>query len=210
MRQCRLSPTLSKLLNAFENFSVEALGKVFSQLVCGGNLKHFNISVANVVQKEVPLNQDVLGADGNALLGSKQQSTIVVFKDLASNGTLEVRWQSQFHADFSKKITKWQQSPHACTESRVLRFQCGQGDLCLQLRLPENWTTSKGNDEAGVGLGANVRIIRVTTMESSKVSINITIKREVSSWSHNSSLVSSAIQVVINCFDCMAWLFLGE
>ena len=90
-----MSPTLSKLLNALKNFSVEALGKVFSQLVCGGDLKQFNISVPNVAQKEVPLNQDVLGADGNALLGSKQQSTIVVFKDSAANGRLEVRWQSQ-------------------------------------------------------------------------------------------------------------------
>ena len=106
-----MSPTLSKLLNAFENFSVEALGKVVRQLVCGGNLEHFNISVAHMVPKEVPLNQEVLGAVGNALPGSEQQCTIVVFKDSAANDRPEVRWQSQFHADFSKKVTKWQQSP---------------------------------------------------------------------------------------------------
>ena len=110
-----MSPALSKLSNAFKNFSIEALGKVVSQLVSGCNLEHFNVSVADVVPKEVPLNQEVLGAICNALLGSKQQSTIVVFKDSAANGRLEVRWQSQFLADFSKKITKWQQSPHACT-----------------------------------------------------------------------------------------------
>ena len=108
MRQGRVSPTLSKLSNAFENFSVEALGKVVCQLVCGGNLEHFDISVANMVPKEVPLNQEILGAVGNALLGSKQQCSIVVFKDAATNGGLEVRWQSQFLADFSKKVTKWQ------------------------------------------------------------------------------------------------------
>jgi hypothetical protein len=56
-------------------------------------------------------------------------------------------------------------------EGRVLtRFQCGQGNLCLKLRLPENWTSSKGDDVAGAGLGAGVRVIGVTTMESSKVS----------------------------------------
>jgi hypothetical protein len=71
MRRSRVSPTLSKLSNAFENFSVEALGKVVSQLVSGCNLEHFNISVANVVPKEVPFDQEVLGAVGDALLGSK-------------------------------------------------------------------------------------------------------------------------------------------
>ncbi len=102
-----MSPTLSKLSNAFENVTVEALGKVVSQLVSGRNLEHFDISVADVVPKEVPLNQEVLAAISNALLGSKQQSTVVVFKDLAANGRLEVRWQSQFLADFSKEVTKW-------------------------------------------------------------------------------------------------------
>ncbi len=108
MRQGRVSPTLSKLSNAFENFSVEALGKVVSQLVCSGNLEHFDISVANMVPEEVPLNQEILGAVGDALLGSKQQCAIVVFKDAATNGRLGVRWQSQFLANLTKKVTKWQ------------------------------------------------------------------------------------------------------
>ena len=102
-----MSPTLSKLSNTFENFSIEALGKVVSQLVSGCNLEHFNISVADVVPKEVPLNQEVLGAISNALLSSEQQSTVIVFKDSAANGRLEVRWQSQFLADLTKKVTKW-------------------------------------------------------------------------------------------------------
>ena len=106
-RRGRVSPTLSKLSNAFENFSVEALGKVIGQLVGCGNLEDFNVSIANMVPEEVPLNQEVLGAVSNALLGSKQQCAIVVFKDAATNGRLEVRWQSQFLADFAKKVTKW-------------------------------------------------------------------------------------------------------
>ncbi len=67
-----MSPTLSKLSNPFENFAVEVLGKVVCQLIRGGNLEHFDISLANMVPKEVPLNQVVLGAVGDALLGSEQ------------------------------------------------------------------------------------------------------------------------------------------
>ena len=103
-----MSPTLSKLSNAFENFSIEALGKVVSQLVSGCNLEHFDISVADVVPKEVPLNQEILGPVSDALLGSKQQCSVVVFKEAAANGGLEVNWQSQFSADLTKKVTKWQ------------------------------------------------------------------------------------------------------
>ena len=46
----------------------------------------------------------------------------------------------------------------------------------MELRLPENWTSSKGDDVAGVGLGAGVRVIGVTTVESGKVSIDVTIR----------------------------------
>ena len=90
-----MSPTLSKLPNAFENFSVETLGEVVGQLVCGGNLEHFDISVANMVPKEVPLNQEVLGPIGDALLDCKEQSTIVVFKDAATDGGRKIRWKAQ-------------------------------------------------------------------------------------------------------------------
>ena len=108
MRQSRLSPTLSKLSNALKNFSVEALGEVVGQMVSSGNLEHFNTSFANMVRDKVPLNQEVLGAVGNALLGGKQQCAIVVFKDAAANARLKVRWQSQFFVDLTKKVAKWQ------------------------------------------------------------------------------------------------------
>ena len=108
MRRSHVSPTLSKLSNALENFSVEALGKVVGQLVSSGNLEHFDISVADMVPEEMPLNQEVLGAVGNTLLGGKQQCAIVVFKDAAANGRLKVRWQSQFFADLTKKVAKSQ------------------------------------------------------------------------------------------------------
>ncbi len=89
-----MSPTLGKLSNVFKNFAVEAFGKVVGQLVSGRNLKHFDVSIANMVPKEAPLNQEILGPISDALLGSKQQCAVVIFKDSAANGRLEVRWQS--------------------------------------------------------------------------------------------------------------------
>jgi hypothetical protein len=108
MRRRRESPTLGKLLNAFNSFAVEALGKVVGQLIRGGNLKHFDVSITSMVPKEVPFSQEILGPVSDALLGSKLQCSIVIFKDAATNGRLEVRWQSQFFADLTKKVTKWQ------------------------------------------------------------------------------------------------------
>ena len=75
--------------------------------------------------EEVPLDQEVLGVVGNVLLRSEQKCTIVILKVAIANGRLEASGQSQFFADLTKKVTKWQKSPHACTEGRVLRFQCG-------------------------------------------------------------------------------------
>ena len=76
-----MSPTLSKLLNAFKNFSVEAFSLIVHQLVGCGDLEHLDISIANVLPKEVPLDQKIPGSVGDALLGSKQQCSIVVLKD---------------------------------------------------------------------------------------------------------------------------------
>ena len=74
MRLSRVSPTLtSKLSNAFENFSVETLGEIIGQLVYCGNLKHSDVSIANVVPEEVPFDQEVLSLVGDLLLGSKHQ-----------------------------------------------------------------------------------------------------------------------------------------
>lgn len=85
-----MSPTLSELSNSFENFAVETLGKVIGQLFCSGDLENFNIAVLNMVPEEVPLDKKILGPIGDALLGCKKQSTIVVFKDTTTNGRLEV------------------------------------------------------------------------------------------------------------------------
>ena len=60
-----------------------------------------------MVPKEMPLNQEILGPISDALLGGKQQCAVVILKDAAANGRLEVRWQSQFLADLTKKVTKW-------------------------------------------------------------------------------------------------------
>jgi hypothetical protein len=69
---------------------------------------------------------------------------------------------------------------------------------------------SKGDDVAGAGLGAGVRVIGVTTVQSGKVSIDVTIKRKIPSWSHNSSFIGSAMQVADNCFDCNGMALLGR
>jgi hypothetical protein len=80
----------------------------------------------------------------------------------------------------------------------------------LEVRLPKNRTSSKGDDVAGAGFGAGVRVIRVTAMKSSEVSINITIKREITSSSNNGSFVSSAVQVTDNGLDCSGMALLGR
>ena len=63
-----MSPTLSKLSNTFENFAVETLGKIIGQLLSGRNLENFDITIANVMPEEVPLDKEVLGPIGDALL----------------------------------------------------------------------------------------------------------------------------------------------
>jgi hypothetical protein len=118
-----VSPTLSELSDTFENFAVETLGKVIGQLLSGGNFKDFDIAIANMVPEEMPLDKKVFGPIGDALLGCKKQSTVVVFKDTTTNCGLEVWGKSQCIDNFTKEISEREQSAHTCTESGVLGFQ---------------------------------------------------------------------------------------
>ena len=118
-----MSPTLSKLSNTFENFAVETLGEIIGQLFSSGNFEDFNITIANMVPEEVPLDKEVLGPIGDTLFRCKKQSTIVVFKDTTTDGGLEAWGKVESIYNFTEEITKWEQRAHACTESRILRLQ---------------------------------------------------------------------------------------
>ena len=121
-----MSPTLYKLSNAFENFTVEGFGEIIGQLLGCGDLENFDITVADVVPEEVPLDKEVLGPICDALLGCEKQSTIVVFKDTTADCGCDVLRKIQSTNNFSEKVTDWKQSAHAEAESRVFRFQSGQ------------------------------------------------------------------------------------
>ena len=71
-----LRPLIRKVAS---NWSVVA---IFSTVTCLLRKKH--------------LDQEVLGPIGNALLGSKLLSSMVVFGDEATDGGLEVKWQVNY------------------------------------------------------------------------------------------------------------------
>ena len=118
-----MSPTLSELSDTFENFAVETLSEIIGQLLSGGNLENFDITIANMVPEEVPLDKEVLGPIGDTLLGCKKQSAVVVFKDTTTNGRLEAWGKVESIYNFTKEIKKWEQRAHTCTESRIFRLQ---------------------------------------------------------------------------------------
>ena len=112
--------------NSCESTNLEqlrtALGKKIDQLLSGGNLKNYNITITNMmVPEEVPLvDKEVLGPIGDALLGScKQQSTIaLVYKNMTMDGRRLEVWGNKVQRsiiNFTKMVTmKWEQCGHAC------------------------------------------------------------------------------------------------
>ena len=67
----------------------------------------------------MPLDQEVFGAIGKAQGVCKQESSIVVFKDLAANGGPDVIWQEEAPNNFDEE------GMHAGAQGRVLRLQGG-------------------------------------------------------------------------------------
>jgi hypothetical protein len=95
------------------------------------------------------------------------------------------------------------------TEYRVFGLKSQQGDLGLKLRLPKNRTPSKHDDVAGTGIGTRRRVVRITAMQSSKVSINIAIQSKSSGWRNDGTLVFCSLQVSDDGLDCTGMTLLG-
>ncbi len=73
----------------------------------------------------MPLDQEGFGAIGKVMGVCKQESSIVVSKDLAANRGPDVIWQEDAPNDLDKEGT-WQESTHAGAQDRVLRLQGGK------------------------------------------------------------------------------------
>jgi hypothetical protein len=85
------SPTLHKLSNGLERFSVESLCEVIRPLFFRVDLQDCNVAIASVAPEEMPLYQEILSAIGDSPFGSKKEGAVVVLlKDAAANGGLEL------------------------------------------------------------------------------------------------------------------------
>jgi hypothetical protein len=70
------------------------------------------------------------------------------------------------------------------------------------MRLPKDRAASKSDDVTDARFGGAWGAIRVPSMQASKICINITTNRKVSSWFDNHSHLTSAVKVSDNGFNC--------
>jgi hypothetical protein len=73
-------PTLNLLAKILKGSTGQSFGKVIRKLFFGINLLNLNISIGNMMPEVVPLDMEVLGAGRDALVRSKSESAVVVFK----------------------------------------------------------------------------------------------------------------------------------
>jgi hypothetical protein len=77
----------------------------------------------------------------------------------------------------------------------------GQGELTLEVRLPQHGTSAEGDNVTSSGLRGNRRTIQVASMKASKVGVNITVNIQVACGFHNHPHVASAVQIANKSLD---------
>ena len=117
------SPTLHKLSNMLNGFSIESFGKVICPLFFCVDFQHINLTILHMTPEEVPLNQEVLRAVGDSLFGGEEEGSIVVFEDATLNSGLELGRKVETADDLDEHGAKWKERPHAGAECGILGFE---------------------------------------------------------------------------------------
>ena len=175
----------------------------------GINLHDGDCAVAHLFPEKVPLHLKVLCSIGDALVHGKKKGAIVVFEDLALNCRQESVWKFETGDDFQEHGTEGQERAHGGAESGVLGFKGRQGNLTLEVRLPQDWTSAESDDVACARLCGAWRAIGVTAMEACKIRVDVTVDVQVAGWLDNHSHVASTVQVANKSLDGRSMAFLG-
>ncbi len=143
------SPALVALPIAFERHAATHLGHVVGVLKFGraiGDAK----DTGNLVGPEpVKLDQEVLGAVGEAMVGGEIEGATVVFEDLCADRRLDIGWESKGAGDSLKETLDWQEGFESKGQRGIFRLQRGQRNLGLQLGLPDEGAPTELYDVAG-------------------------------------------------------------
>jgi hypothetical protein len=71
---------------------------------------------------------------------------------------------------------------HCRIRSRVFGFKTREGNLTLEVRLPQDWTSAERNDVSGARLCEAWRKGVVTTMKRGEVGIDVTVEISSRRW----------------------------
>ena len=135
-------PTLNKLAVVLEQFTHKYLGEVICSLQIRSHFVDTHVSIFDILPKEMPLDMEVLGAGGDALIGGKQECSVVVFEHTGMDAGAEGCGELQGERDFNQERADWEQGSHTLAESGVFGFESRKRDFGLKLRLPNQGATA--------------------------------------------------------------------
>jgi hypothetical protein len=137
------------------------------------------------------------------LVYSKEEGTIVVFKDLTLNCCCEGVWEFDAGDNFLEHGAEGQKCTQGRAEGGVFGLKSGQGNLILEVGLPQDTRTSAESDNASsLGLcGGQGTIPVASMMKASEVGVDVTVDIQVSCGFNDHPPVASAVQVADESLD---------
>ncbi len=154
-----------------------------------------------MLPEEVPLHLETLRAVGYALVNSKEESAIVVFEDLALDRRREGVREFDAGNDFQEHGAEGQERTYCRAESGVFGLKGGQGNLALEVTLPQNGAPAEGDDVASSGLRGAWRTVGIATVETCEVGVDITVEIQGAGGLHNHAHFARALQIANKSLD---------
>jgi hypothetical protein len=155
-----------------------------------------------MLPEEVTLRLEILRAVGDALVYGKKKDAIIVVEDLTLYRRREGVWEFDAGNEFQEHGAEGQERTHCGAESGVFDLESGQeGDLALEVRLPQDGAPAKSDDVSSARLCRGWRTIWIASMEACEVGIYITVEVHVAGGLDNHTHFAGAMQIANKSLD---------
>ncbi len=110
-------------------------------------------------------------------------------------------WEFDAGNDFQEHGAEGQERTHCGAESGVFNLESGQGDLALEVRLPQDGAPAKSDNESSSGLRRAWGTDRIATVDASEVGGDLTVEIQVAGGLDYHAHFAGAVQIANKSLD---------
>ncbi len=110
-------------------------------------------------------------------------------------------WEFDAGDFFQEHGSERQERTNCGAESGVFGFKSGQGDLTLEVRLPQDRTSAESDDESSARLCGSWGTVRIATVKASEVGVDVSVSVQIAGGLDKYAHFTGAVQIANKSLD---------